>query len=265
VIVSEYRIPYKLGQTITIKPLFDSHLGNTYCDVAALKKYLSDADESTYLIGGGDILDSIITKDIKRYVKHADDCQTDSIIDEQVERAYDLLKPYQGRIVGLGQGNHEASIAKHHGTNPIRRLSKMLDTTSLGFSWITLLRFSENGGRGRTLVIRGHHGFGGGSRTQGADLTKYSRDLAYWPDANILLYGHVHKRQADKIDCMGLVGTKLIPKTKYLFICGTFLKTYSLSDEATYSEEKGYPPTTIGGLNIYVKPDRDWLTISNDL
>jgi UDP-2,3-diacylglucosamine pyrophosphatase LpxH len=263
-IVCEYRIPYTLGQTITLKPLFDVHLGNRYCDVSALKKYLSDADESTYLIGGGDILDSIIAKDVKRYVKHADACESDAIIDEQVEKAYDLLKPLNGRIIGLGTGNHESVISKYHGTHPMRRLCKMLGTTSLGFSWMVVLRFREQNGRGRTLTIRGHHGWGGGSRTQGADLTKYSKDMAYW-DADMFLYGHVHKRQSDKIDRMSVVGTKLLAKPKYIYLCGTFLKTYSLTDEATYSEEKGYPPVSIGGINILLKPDREWLTVESDV
>jgi len=140
----------------------------------------------------------------------------------------------------------------------------MLDTTSLGFSWLVRLSFKENGSRGRLLVIRGHHGWGGGSRTQGADLTKYSKDLTYW-DADMFLYGHVHKRQSDKIDRMGLVGTKLVSKPKWIFICGTFLKTLSDTDEATYSEEKGYPPVSIGGVNIGIKPDREWMAIESDI
>jgi len=263
-IVTEYAIPYTYGQTITLKPLFDVHLGNSYCDVNELRRYLNDKDENTYLIGGGDILDSIITKDIKRYAKHADACESDAVIDEQIERAYDYLKDYKGKIVGLGTGNHESAINKHHGTHPIRRLCKMLDTTSLGFSWIVKLKLSENKERTRTLIIRGHHGWGGGSRTQGADLTKYSKDMAYW-DADMFLYGHVHRRQSDKIDRMGLSGTSLIPKPKYLYLCGTFLKTFSLTDEATYSEEKGYPPVAIGGVNIKLKPGNKWLSIDADV
>lgn len=263
-IVVEYAIPYKLGQTITLKPLFDVHLGNTYCDERELKRYLDDRDDNTYLVGGGDIMDSIITKDVKRYVKHADAAETDSIIDDQVDKAYEFLKDYKGKIIGLGTGNHESTINKYHGTHPIRRLCKKLDTTSLGFSWIVILKFRENDGRGRSLVIRGHHGWGGGSRTQGADLTKFSKDMAYW-SADMFLYGHVHRRQSDKIDRIGLIGTKLVPKPKFLFLCGTFLKTFSLSDEATYSEEKGYPPVSIGGINIKIKPTRTWLSVDSDI
>lgn len=263
-IVLEYSIPYEYGQTITIKPLFDVHLGNSYCDTKELKKYLNEKDDNTYLIGGGDLLDSIITRDIKRYTKHADATESDAVIDEQIDKAYELLKPYEGKIIGLGTGNHESTISKYHGTHPIRRLAKMLNTTSLGFSWIVRLKMSENKERTRTLIIRGHHGWGGGGRTPGGDITKFSREMSYWP-ADIFLYGHVHKRQSDKIDMMGLVGTQLIPKPKLLFICGTFLKTFSLTDEATYSEEKGYGPVAIGGINIKIKPTAKWLTVDSDV
>lgn len=263
-VVIEYAIPYVYGQTITIKPLFDVHLGNRYSDERELKRYLEDRDDNTYLIGGGDILDSIITKDIKRYQKHADSTPSDDIIDKQIEMAYGFLKSYEGKIIGLGTGNHENYVSKNCGTNPIRRLCEKLHTTSLGFSWIVKLRLSEGKERTRTLIIRGHHGWGGGSRTQGADLTKFSKDMAYW-DADIFLYGHVHKRQSDKIDRIGLIGTTLVPKPKYLYLCGTFLKTFSSTDEATYSEEKGYPPVAIGGLNIKLTPNGKWITVDSDI
>jgi hypothetical protein len=88
--------------------------------------------------------------------------------------------------------------------------------------------------------------------------------MAYW-EADMFLYGHVHKRQSDKIDRISVVGTRLLPKPKYIYLCGTFLKTYSLTDEATYSEEKGYPPVSIGGVNIQIKPDQKWLTVESDV
>ena len=264
-IIHEFSLKYKLGDTIKLKPIFDVHLGNRYTDVRAFKAFLADSDENTYFLGGGDLLDCVITKDVKRYMKHADASEKDSIIDEQIQQAYELLLPYKEQIIGLGTGNHESVINKYHGTHPIRRLCEKLETVSLGFSWIVSLRLREENGRGRSLIIRGHHGWGGGSRTQGADLTKYSKDMAYW-SADMFLYGHVHKRQSDKIDRMAVRGTKIIAKPKYIYLCGTFLKTFSLTDEATYSEEKGYPPVSIGGINIYIKPDANkWLNIESDI
>lgn len=271
-ILHEFMIPYHgRSEIIKIKPCFDWHVGNKYCDVNAIKRYLSDRDENTYLIGGGDLIDAVITKDIKRYMKHTDDTVGDDIIDEQIERLYDLLKDYEGHIIGLGTGNHESTVLKHHGTHPVRRLAKRLNTVSLGYSWMVRLRFKKYGkkndyqGNVRTVIIRGHHGWGGGSRTQGADLTKYSKDITYW-SADMFLYGHVHRRQSDKIDRLAWIGKKLISKPKHIFICGTFLKTLSNTDEPTYSEEKGYPPVSIGGINIRMRPGtKKWVEVDSDV
>jgi hypothetical protein len=262
-IVTTYRIPYQYGQTIKIKPLGDIHWGNRYCDKNTLKAFLEDSDDLTYFFGIGDLMDSIVVPDI-RYSKHADDTESSTIIDEQVETLYDVLAPYKGRFVGLGRGNHEDVIIKKCGTDPVKRLCTLLDCTYLGYSGLVRLIFKENEGRGRTVVIRWHHGWGGGSRTQGADLTKYSNDVKHW-QADIYLYGHVHRRQGDRIPRLGLVGEKLISRPKLIGICGTFLKTYSDSEDSTYSEVKGYPPVEVGGLTVNIKPTRKWVDMGFDI
>jgi hypothetical protein len=61
-------------------------------------------------------------------------------------------------------------------------------------------------------------------------------------------------------------GMKLISKPKHMFICGTFLKTFSLNADATYSEEKGYPPVSIGGIDIHITPQTPgWVKVENSL
>ena len=263
VIIPEYRIEYKYGDSFRIKPLFDTHIGNAYCDIDSIKRYLSDTDDKTYIIGGGDTLDSVIVTD-KRYAKHVDGSTSDAIIDEQIDVAYDILKPYKDRIVGLGSGNHEETIVTRNGTNPTRRLSRMLGVPHLGIDWHIRMVFSENGSSGRTLVIFGHHGWGGGSRTIGADLTKFSRK-ATDTDADIYLFGHVHRRQSVMLTRTGFRGGKHVAKELHLFICGTFLKTFSLTDESTYSERAGFPPTPIGGVNITITPTAKWVKIESDV
>jgi hypothetical protein len=164
----------------------------------------------------------------------------------------------------MGRGNHESELLKRHGTNLTKRLAENLGCPDLGYSGLYKLNFSENGSRGRTLIIRYHHGWGGGSRTQGGDLTKFSKDMTYWV-ADLFLYGHVHRKITDTVDRLGLAGRKLISRPKFMCICGTFLKTYSPNTDSTYSEEKGYPPVSIGGLTVNIKPDANWLTISADV
>lgn len=257
--ITAKRIEYKYGDTIKLKPILDVHLGNIACDVKAFKKYLVDSDDKTYFIGVGDFFDAVIVTD-KRYRKSIDASEGDAIIDEQVERGVELLKPYAHKILGMGSGNHEDTVTKRAGTNMIARLCKELKVPFLGFSGLFKLQLTDNGNRGRTIIIRYHHGWGGGSRTQGADLTKYSKDMAYW-DADIFLYGHVHRQQTDQVPRLGLSGLKLIARPKIICICGTFLKTYTEGTDPTYSEICGYPPVSIGGVGIDITPNRHWVDI----
>lgn len=223
-------------------------------------------DSQTYIFGGGDWLDSIVASDLRRYRKSSDATAGDAIIDEQIDGLAEIFDPYRDRIIGIGLGNHEDVITRIGGTNSIKRMCKQLSTSHntiayLGYSGLIRLQFSENGSRGRTVIIRYHHGWGGGSRTQGADLTKFSRDMSYW-DADIFCYGHVHRRQDDRVPRLGLVGETLVSRPKILCICGTYLKTYSPNENPTYSEIKGYPPLEIGSLTINIKPTRKWADIN---
>lgn len=253
-IIHTYGINYKYGDVIKIKPIGDVHFGNKYCNKRAFKEFLADSDKKTYFLGIGDLMDCIIVSDQKRYQKHADASPTDTPLDYQIDGIYDILKPYANRIIGLGRGNHEDTIIKHCGTDPMKRLCEKLSCNYLGLSGLVRLSLTENKARGRSVIIRWHHGWGGGSRTQGADLTKYSKDTMYW-DADIFLYGHVHRKQSDKVPRLGLCGNKLISKPKVIGICGTFLKTYSDTESSTYSELKGYPPVEIGGITVNIKPN----------
>jgi len=254
------RIIYESGDKFVLKPIADVHLGAVACDEQAFKEYLADSDDKTYFIGIGDLYDAIVVTD-PRYSKSSDKSKSDAVIDDQVDIGVELLEPYKDRILGLGYGNHEKTIIKRGGSNMIKRTCRRLGVKELGYSGLFKLILRTETGGGRTITIRYHHGWGGGSRTIGANLTKFSRDVSYW-DADLFLYGHVHTKQYDEIPRLGLRGMKLIAKPKVLVICGTFLKTYLEGADATYSEICGYPPTTIGGVNIDIKPKTSgWVKI----
>jgi hypothetical protein len=252
------RLPYSYGKRIKLKPIFDVHLGNTACDTKAFKEYLAkDYDpEDTFFIGGGDLTDSVVTTD-KRYQKSVDGTTGDAIIDEQLETAYDYLKPYASNIIGMSEGNHEQVITKKCGTNPAKRICSMLNVPYLGYSSLIGITVydRDNEKRCMRIVTRTHHGWGGGSRTRGSDITKYEKDVGHW-DADIYMYGHVHKKQIDRVPRLGLANGKLIAKPQLFCICGTFLKTYTMSSDSTYSERGGYPPVEIGGVMVYITPGK---------
>jgi len=258
-IVDRFHIPYKYGETIKLKPLYDIHAGHVNCDKNELKKYLADSDESTYFIGGGDMIDAVICSDVKRYRKSGDDTKSEAIIDEQIETIYDVIQGYRERILGLMLGNHEDTILTKCGTNPIKRLCAMLSTKEhdvkyLGYSCLIKLCMRTDKGIGRSLDIRAHHGWGGGTRTQGGSITKYSNDIKYWY-ADIFLFGHDHRRQFDEVPRLALSGKKLVARPQLICLCGSYKKSYSVDGSVTYEEKGGFPPTHIGGINILIKPD----------
>ena len=205
-------------------------------------------------------MDMITVKD-KRYRKSSDGTITEALIDEQIEDLYEDLIPIREKILCIGTGNHELKVIEA-GTNPIARLCKMLSTDNhkiihFGVGWLLKIIFSENGSRGRTIIIRGHHGWGGGSRTQGADITKYSHDVKFW-QADLFIYGHVHKTKADIVEEGRMVGDN-VWKThqKKMLIAGTYQRTYTLDENTTWAENRGFPPVTIGSPHALLTPNHD--------
>jgi len=256
----EKRIPYKYGEEFKLLPIFDVHYGHKLCDVAMLKKYLADnVDGKTYIVGGGDLLDSIVCTD-KRYSKGVDGTKTEDIIDEQVDGLYKIFEPYKDKFVGCSCGNHEHTIVKNSGTNPVKRLCEKLNVPYMGYSSFFKLLFTENGSRVRTVMFYINHGYGGGSNTRGGNLTKYSKVPLNF-DADCYLFGHVHMLQHDFYPYLSIVGNKLTAKKKYICICGTFKKSLDDDNTVTWEETKGMSPSFLGGLTIYLKPTYTWVDI----
>jgi len=70
------------------------------------------------------------------------------------------------------------------------------------------LIFNENNSRGRTVTFYYSHGYGGGSRTQGGNLTKFAKATTAF-EADCYLFGHVHQLQYDSFPYLGVHGTKI--------------------------------------------------------
>lgn len=257
--IIEKHIEYIYGESIQIRPIADVHLGHTLCDKEAFKAYLR-ANDKAWFVGLGDLLDSITVTD-RRYTKAMDGTESEAIVDDQVNEAIDILKPYASRILGLGEGNHERVLVDRTNTNVTRRICEALNVPYIGYTWIIKLTMREDDGRGRSVLIYGNHGFGGSSRTIGGSLTSFSRVLQSY-EADIFLFGHVHRLQVDRVERLGLAGTKLIAKPKHLAICGTFLHTVTSDNPIpSWSETKGFAPARIGGPEVTITPNKSWVDI----
>lgn len=262
--VVTYRIQYEYGQTYTLKPIFDIHKGSKAHDRKAFLNFLKDSDERTFFIGGGDWWDAIVVPD-KRYQKSSDGTNGDDILDQQLDEMETDIDCIGDRLIGIGIGNHELVALKRYGTNLSKRLCRRLnkkghDVKYLGYSGIIRLLFRQKNGRGRTVLVHYHHGWGGGSRTEGGALTKYSKDVLHY-DCDVGCYGHDHKKLTHEIARLGLVGEKLINKPIHIALCGSFKKTFLKTDDPTWEETKGFPPSAIGGVKFEITPTTDWMKI----
>jgi hypothetical protein len=263
-ICTSRRITYKWGDIIRLVPISDVHADARDCDWRQFKKDVAKQAKipQTYFVGLGDYLEGIPVTD-KRYRPSAKRFSTkDEMIDCAMDWFTELMEPAKGRILGLGRGNHEDGFLKRHGVNMVRQLARNLETEDLGMSFLLRLQLEDHhGGRKRGIVVYGHHGWGGGSRTAGGNLTKFERTRSNI-DADVFLFGHVHgSKQTDTFVRLGIGNSsdRLIQKRQILCICGTYLRTFSNTADPTYSEAKGYPPSEIGHAVICFKPNREGL------
>ena len=254
-ICNTVRIEYTTEKSpIQIVVVSDTHIGHVGCDYEALAKTLSR--KNCYFIFNGDLLDSIVLSD-RRYSKASDATEKEAILDEQVDKLYEKLEPIKKRILWIGRGNHEQVVLNRFGTDLIGRLCNRLDVLYAGYSCLMKIRLFQNKrgkiGAGRSLVIRAHHGWGGGCRTIGSVITKYSHDVKYW-DADVYVYGHDHVLHSVGIPRGRIVQNRHIAYNQHIVLAGTYLRTYTRDTSASYSEIKGFPLAKIGSPTINIQP-----------
>jgi predicted phosphodiesterase len=250
---------------IKIKPIMDLHYGSSTCDVKAFREYLRDRDEFTWFVTNGDLMDSILFND-KRYQRSMDasDKEIDEVIDADVLAVYKILEPIKDRILAVGHGNHEQTIVKKCGTNPSKRLAEMLGAPYMGYSYWMRLIICRKATHKRAVDFMISHGFGGGTRTEGGSLTKYSKAADRF-DADVLIYGHDHKKNFTRYPVLYIdqsVKAKLIAKPKLVCLGGSWKKTYTNNTSASWEECMGFPPSEVGGITIEIKHQEQGVGLS---
>lgn len=242
------------GERINLYGLGDIHFGSPQCDVEKLrkdiKKIMKDPDGKVLLMG--DLIDSIIPGD-KRYRNGAVAGAVDDIIDNDISGLLLILGAIRTKIIGVLTGNHEDKITQCHGTNPGKRIAEKLGAPFLGYT--TLLRLDCRGPLGSRLVdVFASHGHGGSTKTVGGSLSSFDRSRSAI-DADLYLFGHVHRRQATKEVQLCWGNAKQVAfRTKMIGITGTYLKTFGDGVTPSYSEIKGYHPTSLGCLCVSIEP-----------
>ena len=263
-----YPIKYASNkQVIKIKPLMDLHRGARTCDLRAFKEFLKDSDENTYFFTNGDLWDAIYFNDKRYRISGHDPQDVDEAVDEDIKDMAEILAPIKDKLIGIGTGNHEDTITKRCLTNPSKRLADLMGVPYMGYSWWLRLAMSWNGGQGRTVDFFISHGFGGGTRTEGGSITKYSRFADRFL-CDVFVVGHDHRKQYVRYPLLAIKGekhVKLIGKTRLVVLGGSWKKTFGTGTTVTWEETKGFAPLEVGGVIIKIKPSSTWVNLSIDM
>lgn len=257
----------------------DLHIGARACHEARMEHdfELISHRLNTYPLITGDSVDAIVPKDSRRFSpgavapwvwnpKWAENEQfpLEAVISRQQHRAIQIFKNLPcDRVLGIMEGNHETAYMKFHSSDVTHGIAKEFNWKMLGFStFLTLTIGFLDSPITVKIRIYAHHGWGGGSRTEGYNLTKYSRQLPYF-DADIYAFSHVHDIQTKVIPFLAPVerdkwkdllhsNERIKFNDRALIVTGTYLRTLSDGRFPTYSEEKGYPPRKLGYASALV-------------
>jgi len=201
--ITKREITVKSGEIFPIYLLSDIHYDSPLCDRAMLKRDLDNAlaDNADIWING-DVFDFLLFRDFKRSTPSNqgsfEDDQIGCIIDDVAE----FLTPYAKRIMGIGVGNHETSVIKYHGIDPIKMLiHKLMDKTGakiahLGYTGFIRYSLARGDSRaaGNVYDIWYHHGTGGAGKSKG--ILQHN-DVASHVTADLYWMGHNHSTITD--------------------------------------------------------------------
>ena len=253
----------KFSKKLRIIPVGDIHWGNPACDTKKIDQLLNWIlkKEDTYMIGVGDYCDGITWQDKRFSGKLTADAMDDLTytLNRERDKIVDKLTPLAeaGKIIGLGEGNHEESLGKRYSYNMMGDVcsKRFLNVKYLGYSPLTRLSLEKksNPGKIRNVIIYMHHGWGGG-RKPGASINKLVDAIASY-DCDIVISGHDHGKVGSRWPRLGITPRgkpELVYKTVILARSGTFLRTNALG-YTTYSEKFGYPPSDLGVVKINIE------------
>lgn len=199
-----YNFDYSKQKEFKFSLFSDLHGDAKHCQKDKLIKNLKWAYDNTEgILLNGDIYSCLLPKDFKRFTLASALAVRDDILDYIEDYVFDeVLKPFADKIIFIGMGNHESSVLKFHGTNPLNTLRRQIKTAGgkcvMGdYQNIIRLHFSHGeNGRVRCYDIWACHGMGAGAkRSRGAlewDIV-YSRF-----DARLYWMGHNHMAETDQ-------------------------------------------------------------------
>ena len=256
----EKTIQIKTGVPIYLIPFADIHKGkfNSRFDLfkTKIRKYTSS--NNCYFIGVGDIFDAISLEDARFTLSQLQGMHGKQFVDdyimayiEEFVKEWESLNIQQGQVLGVAEGNHEQTFAKKTGINPTKEFCKRIGVDYLAYSGYYTLHLVDEYKHANNVHIRYHHGYGGGTRTGGAPITKYEKDMMN-SNAHIFIYGHDHVRDIKPYtyDLLSASGNFTHQIQRLLVLTGGWEDNRMITEYPSFSERKMYGPSNMGFIKI---------------
>lgn len=255
-------LPNRKTRTISLIPIGDTHIGTRACEMNKLKAHLKwiENTPNVYVIGVGDYIDAVNISDPRfspSQLPEVDDLREYlcNITKRQAQEFVDLMMPLskQGKIIGLGIGNHELTLSKKYHEDIMYQICGGLNVKYLGWSSLTRLRFEFAKGQTRSVTIYMEHSLKAGRRK--GSKVNYIEDKSNDFDADIFIMGHSHDKIATtktQLYIPKLGDLKLKTKKRVYAVCPSFYNSYQ-EDCMTYAEIAGYSPTSTGVVRIDIQ------------
>lgn len=248
------------GETFYLIPFGDIHRSAPLCHVEKWIEFLEWAKgkNNAYFIGMGDYDDLLSASErsiLEKAELHESSKETiDSMYKEHTKRLAKELSFMRGRIIGLIEGNHYATLKECITTT--QYLCQQLDCKYLGSSTFVRMAFQYKDTRkALSLDIWAHHGKGA-ARLIGGSLNRVQQ-MAEAANADIYIMGHDHKKSAGTCSKLVLSGqgeNMVLRHKKQLFIrSGSFLKGYE-PGKVSYVADAAMNPTDLGVVKIEITP-----------
>ena len=258
-------------KTIRLACFSDIHIGSKEFARDHFRRWRDKhlKDKYAYFLGVGDMIEAIGPFDPRFTMDSIEPkMRIQALIDEQIKDCIRELEPIKSKLLGVCMGNHEFEILRRHGSDPTQRICEGLGVKNLGYSCLlhmTLrpddLEMGKVGGS-RIVKLYAHHGWGGGTRTLGGDMTKVSRKPSEVV-ADIFVFGHSHQgweHPKARLDITS--GGKPFSRDYLMVNTGTFKRGLSDGPIPTFEERMGYGPQKIGGRVIEIEVDtHKWVNL----
>lgn len=182
--------------------------------------------------------------------------KVDNYLDAVIDDAVAWWSPWADLVELVTPGNHESAVMNTTGTDPTARFCKGIGCAAGTFQgWVRVKVEEPADGKGwaSSLLIRYHHGHGGGGVVTKGTLWPIRR-AAVLPDADVFISGHIHEQWSFPITRERLLASGRVVQDTQLHLCLPTYKPEAIMGSG-WAVEKGMSPRPLGAWWLRVGYD----------